>query len=223
MSHQFDTAALRPQRTRIQQGAVTTLAGLKKSNGGYLVEVMPFPITLHRDSHPEEVAQFVLALSRAPSIAVALGDRDSQVRSIGGYSEWGDISVHVYFSSTNARNPQVGRQETDTAGLANDQADPGLHVILDHAKELLIGQRFAAGTDIKQCRPHMERQLISEQQITIWEQIYKVAVMVQISEFRTVSQLLTSLRFRTAIEPTEVPLPATKIDHATVDINVDLT
>lgn len=222
MAHRFDTGAQRPQRTRIQQGAVALLSGLKKSNGGYLVEVVPFPFTLHRDSQADDVAQFVAALGRAPSIAIALGDRDSKVTGIGGYGEMGEIEVHAYFSSNNARSQQVGRQETDAAGLANDQADPGLHVILDHAKELLIGQRCGgAGTDIKQVRPHLERQIINEQQITIWEQVYKVSVMVQISEFRTASQLLESLRFRTAILASEVHLPATKIDHATVDINVD--
>lgn len=222
MAHAFDTGQTKPQRTRIQQGAVALLSGLKKSNGGYLAEVMPFGFILHRDSHPDDVAQFVNALSRAPSIAVALGDRDSNTAGVGGYAERGEISMHVYFSSTNARGQQVGRQEIDTAGLASTAADPGLHVILDHAKELLIGQRAGApGADIKQVRPSVERQLINDQAITIWEQIYKITVNVIISEFRTVHQLLESIRFRTAINPLEVPLPATKIYPTTVDINVD--
>lgn len=222
MAHHFDTGASAPQRTRMQQRAISLLSGLKKANGGYLVEVLPIGFMLHRDSREDDVAQFVSALSRAPSIAIAIGDRDSQVKAIGGYSEWGEIDLHVYFSSTNARNHQTGRQEIDTAGLASDQADPGLHIILDHAKELLIGQYCAAiGTDIKQIRPSREFQVVNAQPITIWEQTYKVTTLVQIAEFRTVEELLTSIRFRAAIDPTEVRLPAPKTIHTTVDVNVD--
>ena len=170
----------------------------------------------------DDAAQFVSALSRAPSIAIALGDRNSEVKTLGGYSEWGEIDLLVYFSSNNARNQQIGRQEIDTAGLASDAADPGLHVMLDHARELLIGQRCGApGDDIKQIRPMVEKEILTAQPITIWLQVYKIFVMFQISEFRTAPQLLESLRYRTALNPAEAHLPAAKIDHATVDINVD--
>ena len=221
MSHVFDTGAATPQRTRIQRGAISLLSGLKKSNGGYLVEVMPFAFTLKPTTAGDDVAQFVNALSRAPSIAVAVGDRKSEIKTLGGYADWGEIELLVYFSSNNARNQQLGRMELDTAGAADDHADPGLHIVMEHAKELLLGQRLDSGTDIKQVRPFMEEEVCTLQPITIWLQTYKVTVLTQLSEFRTVTQLLESIRFRAAINPAEVHLPATKIDHGTVDINVD--
>lgn len=221
-THKFDTGKTVPQRTRIQQGAVQLLSGLKKSNGGYLVEVMAFPFTLKPTTSNDDAAQFVTALSRAPSIAVAVGDRDSEVRGIGGFQEWGDIELLVYFSSNNARNMQVGRMEIDAAGLADLTADPGLHVVMEHAKELLIGQRAGApGSDIKQIRPVKEEEIWTAQPITIWLQTYKITVLTQISEFRTVTQLLESIRFRAALAASEVHLPAAKADHATVDVRVD--
>jgi len=221
MSHVFDTGASAPQRTRIQRGAISLLSGLKKSAGGYLVEVMPFAFTLKPTTSGDDVAQFVNALSRAPSIAVAVGDRKGEIRAIGGFAEQSEIDLLIYFSSNNARNQQIGRMEIDTAGTADDHADPGLHVMMEHAKELLLGQRLDSGTDIKQIRPFMEEEVCTLQPITIWLQTYRVTVLTQLSEFRTVTQLLESIRFRAAINPAEVHLPAPKTDHGTVDINVD--
>ncbi len=223
MAQVFDNGLHVPQRTRIQQGAIQLLSGLKKSNGGYLAEVLPFAFTMRPNMGEEDAAQFVMALQRAPSIAIAVGDRDSEIKTIGGYSEWADIELLVYFSSNNARNQQIGRMEIDSAGLADDQADPGLHVVLDHVKELLIGQRCGgAGADIKQIRPVKEEEILTAQPITIWLQTYKITVLTRISEFRTVTQLLESIQFRTSLKATEVHLPTPKTDHSTVDILDDL-
>lgn len=222
MAHTFDTGRASPQRTRIQQGAVQLLSGLKKSNGGYLVEVMAFPFSLKPTTSNDDATQFVSALSRAPSIAVAVGDLHDEQVGIGGFGARGEIELLVYFSSNNARNMQVGRMEIDNAGLADITADPGLHVVMEHAKELLVGQRAGApGADIKQCRRVKEEEIWTAQPITIWLQTYKVFVNTQISEFRTVSQLLESIRFRGALASNEVHLPAAKTDHATIDVHVD--
>lgn len=223
MAHQFDTGATGPQRTRLQQGVVSLLSGLKKVNGGYLVEVMSYAFTMDTVGSEEEVTQFVMALSRAPSIAVHVGDRVITKGVIGGYGWEGEFDLHVYFSSNNMRNQQIGRMEIDTAGLANDQADPGLHIIMEHTAELVIG-RYATtpiGADIKQARPFLERAIVTAQPITIWEQVYKVKVMTQLDEFRSVSQLLESIRWRAAQDPTEVHLPNAPTKSTTIDINND--
>lgn len=222
MSHAFDTGQPAPQRTRMQHAAISLLSGLKRSNGGYLMDVIPFAFELRPNTDKDDIAQFVSAISKAPSIAVSIGTRSSEIKGIGGFQEWGEVDLLIYFSSNNARNQQIGRQEIDTAGLASDVADPGLHVMLEHAKELLIGQYCrAAGTDIKQIRPVREEEIVTLQPISIWLQTYKVTVLVQIAEFRTVTQLLESIRFRAAQNPAEVHLPAAKTDIRTVDVYED--
>lgn len=223
MAHQFDTGQSAPQRTRLELGVVSLLAGLKRANGGYLVEVQPYAFTMETAADEESIAQFVTTLSRAPSIAVHVGERVDEPGGIGGFSFRGEFELHVYLSSNNMRNQQVGRMQIDSAGLANDQADPGLHIAMEHVRELVIG-RYATtpvGADIKQARPYRERAIITAQQITIWEILFKVKVMTQLDEFRTVSQLLESIRFRAAQNPAEVHLPAAKTDPRTTDINVD--
>jgi len=222
MAHQFATGQTKPQRTRLQQGAVTLLSGLKRSAGGYLVEVLPYAFTMDGTTTSDDVAQFVNALSRAPSIAVHVADREDRPAAIGGFASWGEVDLLVYHSSNNARNQQIGRMEIDTAGLADDHADPGLHIMMEHARELIIGQRAGApGDDIKQVRPFREQEVITAQPITIWLQTYKVTVLTQLDEFRTVTQLLGSLRFRTSQDLTEVHLPAAKTKSTTLDINED--
>lgn len=224
MAHAFDTGQSAPQRTRLEQGVVSLLSGLKRSAGGYLVEVMPFPFTMETAGDEDEVRQFVMALSRAPSIAIHVGERVDEPGGIGGFSFRGEFDLHVYLSSNNMRSNQVGRMEIDTAGLASNQADPGLHIVMEHVRELVIG-RYATtpvGADIKQARPFRERAIVTLQQITIWEQLYKVSVMTRIDEFRTVTQLLTELRTRVTQNPADDPPPAAALDQTSIDVNTDL-
>lgn len=222
MAHAFDTGSTKPQRTRIQQGAIALLSGLKRSNGGYLMEVLPFGGVIRSYSDEEGAAELVSLLSKAPSIAIALGDRTDRPVGMGGFGSWGEIDLLVYFSSNNARNAQIGRQEIDVAGAANDTKDPGLHVMMEHAVELLIGQRCGGvGDDIKQIRREVEQEIATTPAVTVWMQLYKITVLTQISEFRTVDQLLESIRFRVAANPNEVHLPAAATDHRTIDVNVD--
>lgn len=222
MAHAFDTGAVAPQRTRIQRGAITLLSGLKRSNGGYLMEVLPFGGVVRSYSDEEGAAQIVELLAKAPSIAVGLGDRSMLMAGMGGYQAKGEIDLLVYFSSNNQRDAQIGRQEIDTVGSASNAADPGLHVMMEHAVELLIGQRCGGvGADIKQIRCETEQELITTGPVTVWLQTYKVSVMTQISEFRTVSQLLESIRFRSAIVSGEIHLPDPATDPSTIDVNVD--
>jgi len=170
--------------------------------------VLPFAFTMETATSSDDVAQFVSALSRAPSIAVHTADREDVVTGIGGFSSKATIDLLIYFSSNNARNQQIGRMQIDTAGSADDRADPGLHVAMEHARELLVGQRAGApGDDIKQVLPWREQEVITAQPITIWMQTYRVTVNTRLDEFRTVDQLLTSLRMRLTTEHNE-PLPA---------------
>lgn len=223
MAHKFDTGQASPQRTRIRRGAVALLSGLTRANGGYLMSVIPWGGIVRVYTDVDGVASLQSALKKMPAIAIAVGDRSSAVKTIGGYSESGEIDLLVYFVSNNTRQDQIWRHEADATGRADDMADPGLDIMMEHAKELLIGQRAGApGNDIKQLKPVAERELYTDQSHTIWVQEYQVTTLVQISEFRTVTQLLNSIRFRAASNPAEVPLPASaSFPTTTLDLNQD--
>lgn len=222
MAHKFDTGQPAPQRTRIRRGAVELLSGLKRANGGYLMDVIPWGGIVRVYTDIDGVSTLRNAIKKAPAIAVAVGDRSSQVKTIGGYNESGEIDILVYFISDNVDHDQIARHEADVYANANDMMDPGLDIMMEHAKELMIGQRAGApGNDIKQLKPVAERELYTDLTMTIWVQEYQVTTLVQISEFRTVTQLLDSIRFRGATNPAEVKLPAAASYPTTIDINQD--
>jgi len=197
MSHLFATTAAKPQRTQIQQAAIGLLAELRRPVG-YLVDVIPWGAVVRNHGDDEGVAMLVDAIGgRAPAIAVALGDRTSEPLGIGGYSARSELELLLYFASGNARNQQIGRQEIDAVGLASNSADPGLHVMMEHAVELLLGQW--PGTpkygSVKQIRIEREEELATTSSITLWLQTYKVTTTTTVSEWRTATQLLTAIGF----------------------------
>lgn len=223
MSHAFDTGASKPQRTLILEGVLALLAGLKKP-AGYLNAVIGWPRPVRSYTDVDGIVQLMDALSgRAPSIAVHVGDASWGKGAVGGFTWEKEIELLLYFASTHKRDHLTGRIVTDAIGLADDNADPGLNVMMEHAFELVLGRRPGGIVvpSIKQVRPQREEELVTDGQITIWLQTYRVIAMSQISEWRSVTQLLDSIRFRAAIDEDEVHLPTAATDSATIDFNRD--
>jgi hypothetical protein len=220
MAHQFDTGLVRPQRTVIQRGAVDLLAGLRRP-AGYLITVIPWGSVVRSYTDEDGIAELISALARTPSIAVATGDANSNRAGIGGYQAKKVIDVLLYIATGHRRDNQVGRQEIDVVGAADDHADPGLHIIMEHTEELLIGQRCGMASSIKQIELDREEELATTSAATIWLQTFRVEVRRNISEFRNATQLLESIRWRTAIDPNEVNRPAPATDPASIDVDSD--
>jgi hypothetical protein len=209
MAHAFDTSLSRAQRTLIRAGAVTLLAGLKRP-AGYLQAVVPWGgiVRSFQDDLGIDLLWQTLA-GRAPAMAIALGDKVSVPKGMGGFNFAGEIELIVYHISNHPRDLELGRLEIDVAGLAANTSDPGLDVMMEHAEELLIGQVAAVSNTIKQIRPHREEELRTEDGVTLWAQRYSVLVARTINPHRNVSTLLTEMRsaIRTSDAVTDVPAP----------------
>lgn len=221
--HEFATSLAKPQRTLIQQGAIAALAQLKRPIG-YLGSVISFGAVVRSYTDEEGVRELVDAMSmRTPSIAVATGDRTYQVTGTTKFQYKSEIDLLVYFASDNQRNAQVGRMELDVTGGQDVHADPGLHIMMEHALELLVGQRLGGSTSIKSVMPYSEQELCTTAAVTVWMQVYRVLTMTTLSEHRTATDLLTSIGWRAAVNPAEVHLPTAPTDSTTIDVTVDLT
>lgn len=227
MSHSFDTGLSIPQRTAIRQGAVSLLSAMKLP-AGYLVNVIPWGSVVRTHTDEQGIAELVDVLARTPSIAIALGDGQFFPAGIGGHQAKKTIDLLVYHASGNQRGRTGGRTEMDVSALASDHADPGLDVMMEHALELLIGQRCGASSSIKQIIPDREEELYTSAPITLWLQTYRVEVRMNVPEtstrareFRTAAQILTSMRSRVATDPAEVVPPAAATDPGSVDANTD--
>jgi hypothetical protein len=217
MALDFNTGLAKPQRTLITEGAIALLSGLLRPTG-YLATVIPWGSVVRSYTDEVGVVQLHDALSaRAPGIAIATGDGPSTTAGIGGFQAKKVIDLLVYFASTNKRDGYSGRMARDGASLASGTADPGLHVMMEHAAELLIGQRCGASSSIKQIVTDREEELYTGEQVTIWLQTYRVEVRTNLKEFRNATQLLADLRFRLATNPDEVRLPDAATDPGTLD------
>lgn len=227
MTRTFDTRAHLPQRTLIRRGVISLLSQLKRSNGGYLIDVVPFGAVVRSYTDIDGVAMLIETLKgRTPSIAVGLGDAAGSINDIGGFQADKEIQVCLYHCSAHGRNLLVGRHEQDVNADISDTVDPGLDVMMEHAEELVIGQYCGIVPpipSIKQARIDREEELHTMAPLTIWLQTFRVPVKRDINQFRNVTQILQSIAWRLAIDPAEVPPPDPKVDELSLDSTTELT
>lgn len=226
MPHVFDSKLASPQRTLVLNGVVTLLGKLLRTANpaAYLQAVIPYGSVVRSWTDDSGTDDLMKALNgRGPAIAVALGDRTTTPVATGGFHFKAELEVLVYHYNNHQRGQLEGRHTIDAAGVAANTADPGIHVMLEHAEELIVGQRCGinqatpGATSIKQVRPEREEELRTDERGTLWLQTYKVTLARTINENRSVSQMLDSIRWRTAIDANEVKLPNAPIKEGTID------
>lgn len=218
MAHAFDTGLLKPFRTIVVEGAIAALSGLLRANGGYLANVKAYGGVVRTWTDVDGVALLAQSLeSQAPAIAIAVGGRDIKPAGQGGFSTQSELEVLVYHVNNNAHDLAIGRLMSDAAGLAVDTRDPGIFVAMEHAEELLVGQRFGNTAMIKQVKPDREDELVTRENLTIWLQSYRVLVTRTVNQYRGVTQMLESIAVRTTQADDEVNLPDPPTSPTTID------
>lgn len=225
MAHVFDTGLDAPVRTVILNRTVALLAGLKRP-AGYLGNVIPWGGVVRSWMDTSGVDMLFETLSgAAPAIAIAVGDCSSAPAGAGGFTFKEEIELLLYHVSNNMRDVTLGRMIADAVALAGDTNDPGLHVAMAHAKELVIGMYASGSTpahpSIKQIRPDREEELTTRDDVTIWLQTYRVTLSTTIKQNRSVSQIIDSIRVRTTQEDGEAKLPNAATSPTTIDANIE--
>lgn len=238
MSHGFASGLALPQRTIVRRAAVQLLSALKRSSGGYLYDVKPFGGVVRTYTDQPDIELLQKALGPTPAIGVALGTREFQDMAIGvGGSRGGgsmqtlsQLQLLLYFADQHGRDGLTGRHEPDSIALADDHADPGLDIMMEHAIELMHGQypTMTVGT-VKQIKIQREEELGTLPEITIWLQTYRVVLQTYTSPapgqtgsgFRTPEQLITSLHWRVTTDLNEPNRPAPAVAPSTVDADSD--
>src|SRR5438045_1425528 len=208
MAHVFDTGLPKPQRTLVIQGALTLLAGLKKTNGLYLHAVIDWGGVIRSFQDDEGIDELFEAFQgRAPAVALALGDRVPGGGGMGGHKHLDELELLVYFLTRHPRGLEAGRQVIDAAAAADNTLDPGLHVMLEHVEELLVGTRVGSTATIKQIRLTREVEVRTRNGYSLWCQHYGVSVDRQVKEFRNVTEYLDHIRTTLHLGDTTVPAP----------------
>lgn len=230
MAHVFDTGLAAPQRTLIQDGVVRLLAGLERPTG-YLQAAVAHGGVVR--SWMDGVGVDMLAETlggRAPAIGVAVGDLASVPTGTTGFIFKEELELLLYFVSNHARSSTSGRTKADAVAAANVTKDPGLHVMMAHAKELVIGQRCGLSPtshpSIKQIRADREEELVTRPDLTIWLQTYKITTTLTIDPNRGLSVLLADIAVRLIEDPStgvdeEAKLPDAATKSTTIDVLSD--
>lgn len=238
MTHVFDTGLELPQRTIVIDAAVQVLSPLKRSNvtpsgrRGYLVDVKAFGGVVRSYTDQPDIELLQKALGATPSIGVALATRTFETLAMGTGGPRGggstqamsELQLLLYFANQHGRDALVGRHKADSVSQVDDTADPGLHIMMEHAIELMHGTypTQTVGT-VKQIRIQREEELASLPQITIWLQTYAIRLQSYTGskQFRTADQLIDSLHWRVTTDLDEPNRPEPAVAPSTVDVDSD--
>lgn len=213
MSHVFVNSGEQPQRTRLQLGVVDILTPLTRAEGGYLGSVIPYGgIVWSTNNDGPDIEMMMRTFNRTPAIGVATGTRTATTATVNKRHAIGPCELLLFFATQHSRDHLTGRLVSDAVALADDQADPGLHVMMQHALELVLGQFPSIQTSsIKQIEFEREEVVVSIPQITVWQQTYRVQFtnfMDSGGQFRDAKQLLTSIGWRVTTDPDDTLPPA---------------
>lgn len=225
-SHIFATGLSKPQRTLLQESVTAVLAPLRidrsqPGGGGYLIDVIEFGGIVRSYTDKPDIELLVKQVGRLPAIGVALGTRRFETISTSRTQFKSEVQLFLYFSSNHGRDMEIGRHKMDGVALVDPHADPGLHVMMEHALELLCGQFVVATPTVKQVIPIVEEELVTAPELTVWMQTYDVQLDTLTTgkhrEFRSADQLLTAWRARVTTDPAEAVPPAPPTASSTVD------
>jgi hypothetical protein len=198
MAHTYDTGLAKAQRTLVRNAVVARLALLKRPDL-YLQAVVGVPSRIQGRSDEDGIGALYEALNgAAPAAAVALGRGDTAAAGQNAAHARKTIELVVYVASNNSRGMVDGRLAGDPASAASNAADPGIETMVEHVEQLLLG--FDLGIDgVEEIRAVSEDEVVTAQNITIWEVVFSVRVDRSINHDRAVTQLLLDIETRNRV------------------------
>jgi hypothetical protein len=232
MAHSFDSGAAKPQRALLKDGVVSLLTPLKlvpgsPPTGGYLLDIIKFGgVVWSTQNDGPDLQTLMKTFARTPTVGVATGTLTAQTATVNKRHAIGQVELILFFGNQHGRDAHHGRLESDVTALANDQADPGLDVAMEHCRELLLGQWPTVLTStVKQLEFRTEEEVVTLPTLTLWQQKYMVTLTHLVpnvgGEFRTAQQLLDSIHWRVTTESGEALPPAEATSPTSIDKHTD--
>jgi hypothetical protein len=212
---QFDTGLGKSLRALVQDGVIDLLQRMLRENGGYIQAIEPTSVIVRGANDEQGLALILDQLQgRSPAILVATGDKSYSAAGIGGFRWRAELRVHVYFVNNSLRS-RLARLVGDVVSDADSSADPGVHIAMEHAEELLVGS-IPGGTlnMVQSIVPNEETQLGEDAKQELWHQVYTVEVSRSINAKRDITLELERIdayhRLADQQQPTDAPIVATQ-------------
>jgi len=239
VARSFDTGLSIPKRTLVRNKVIELLQPLLKGGSymrgdepmaGFLRAIVKVPGTLqsfnYEDNDSGIKLLYALLLGRTPSIGVALGDRVMKPAGVGGARGFAALDVHLYFVNNHQRS-MMARLESDVVSVgdedeeieADDEADPGIDVMLECAEELLTAERLDTtqpGAVVKHLELKREEDVYTGRQHCIWMQVWEVGVTSTINKKRAITQRIEGFN-------TTLPTPGETDPQAEVDFVTEVS
>jgi hypothetical protein len=196
MAHSFDTDLTIAQRTKLRDAVVTRLGALLRSNGLYLDDVKPFGRPLRGTLGEDELGDLARACVPGRStILVALGGARFKPLGVNGVRDryLADVDLMLYFSSNNARS-LLDRVAQDPGSTRSNKKDPGVEVMMEHARELMLGYQISdASETIYRIIPADEDEIDTGDDYVFWMQNYVVQFETSVKRYKNLTELMTLL------------------------------
>ncbi|MGN6107942.1 MAG: hypothetical protein ACTHU0_22730 [Kofleriaceae bacterium] len=174
MAYVFDTGLPEPQRTTIRAALAARLEPLRAPSG-YLQSIVQLP-RLVRYYDEKSITMLRSALAGAlPSVGVALGRAVYERNGVDGTETRAALKVGIYAV---VAAPDLGPA-------------PGVETILEHARELLLGQELGIA-GVAELIATEDGPLLAETDFTAFHQLYTVQLDIPIHKARG-APLLTSI------------------------------
>lgn len=216
MTHVFDSGMADAQRTLIAQAITTKLQPLLLSTlggaaNGFLEAISTIAFTID-GKHDDYGIGLLESQLQGKSPAVVISPGSMVLTQAGGPGKSrGDLAIDIYIVSAHGRDVTDGRATGDAAAAISDAADPGIFAIVELVWALLFDCDLGIGSHVQQLKLHREDELITDDQLSIWKQEWRVSVTRDANMYRGITQLLLGINTTVAqsgLDPDPVPVLA---------------
>lgn len=200
MAHVFDTGLDKPQRTKVLEAVVSKLSVLKKTGmPAYYVPhlgIKMLPRLVRGEGDEKGLSMLAAAFDgQTPAFAIAVGRLLGEGAAIDPEEATGELDVVLYIASGHQGDLVTGRLIGDAGSTLSDTADPGIFTMLEHARQLLLGQELGVA-GIRAMRFRDEDELGTFDNYSVWEQRYAVGLDLSVNSHRGITQLLLEIEGR---------------------------
>jgi hypothetical protein len=198
----FDSGLGAPIRTLVRNAVLNLLSGLV-APAGFFEALIPigFYIEGPNDDHGIDLLMNELR-GKANGVAVACGEMALSPAG-GPERSRGEIDIEIYVYSTHRTGMTIGRTSGDAAAGASVAADQGLDAATELVWQALFNTPLGIGKHVQTPIQRRERQIIANNEMTIWHQQWQVTVTRDVNHQRAVVQKVVDAKTTQHLQGTE--------------------
>lgn len=198
----YDSKLQAPLRTLVRNAVVALLVGVK-SPTGFFEAVVPIGFVIDGPNDDLGIDLLMTELrGRNTAACVAIGD---MVFSPAGGPERsrGELDIEIYIYNTHRSGLTEGRTAGDTSAGVDPSANQGLDAATEIVWQALFNTDLGIGKHVQTPIQKRERQIIANNDMTIWHQQWQVTVTRDVNHQRAITQKLQNAQTTQHLQGTQ--------------------